>query len=186
MNSVFDILSWSFWCSKRYLRWPEWNFSTSLAARMVFSLGQWKMIRGSCWLSFAAHPIRIYPRVPYWLFFKIYAFPPKCFEGNLEECMARVLVQRSAWSLAFIHQLMGKSGSECECALDEILETLLRSWHAAWWSRFLLGQLSWGWALEKQISKAVPMLPRFPSFQWIRNSRRVRSLRNSLSSTIVH
>ena len=76
MNSVFDILSWSFWCSKRYLRWPEWNFSTSLAARMVFSLGQWKMIRGSCWLSFAAHPIRIYPRVPYWLFFKIYAFPP--------------------------------------------------------------------------------------------------------------
>ena len=23
MNSVFDILSWSFWCSKRYLRWPE-------------------------------------------------------------------------------------------------------------------------------------------------------------------
>ena len=68
-------MSWSFWCSKRYLRWPEWNFSTSLAARMVFSLGQWKMIRGSCWLSFAAHPIRIYPRVPYWLFFKIYAFP---------------------------------------------------------------------------------------------------------------
>ena len=76
-NSVFDILSWSFWCSKRYLRWPEWNFSTSLAARMVFSLGQWKMIRGSCWLSFAAHPIRIYPRVPYWLFFKIYAPPPR-------------------------------------------------------------------------------------------------------------
>ncbi len=23
MNYVFDLLSWSFWCSKRYLRWPE-------------------------------------------------------------------------------------------------------------------------------------------------------------------
>ena len=30
----------------------------------------------NCWLSFAAHPIREYLRVPYWLFFKIYAFPP--------------------------------------------------------------------------------------------------------------
>merc|ERR1711977_69716 len=39
------------------------------------------MIRGSCWLSFAAHPIRIYPRVPYWLFFKTYASPPCNLQG---------------------------------------------------------------------------------------------------------
>ena len=71
-------MSWSFWGSKRILRWPEWNVSTSLAARMVFSLGQWNMIRGSCSLSFAAHPNREHLRLPFCLFFKktmIYAFP---------------------------------------------------------------------------------------------------------------
>ena len=62
MNSTVASVKWSYVaCSK-----------------LCFSRGQWKMIRGSCWLSLAAHPNRLHPRVPFWFFLKnddYYALP---------------------------------------------------------------------------------------------------------------
>ena len=68
-------------------------------------LGQWKMISGSCWLSFAAHPIREYPRVPYWLFFKIYAFPviSKYSCGNSRRDVHNTLVCIHSFAAHFLN-----------------------------------------------------------------------------------
>ena len=38
--------------------------------KIWISRGPWKMMRGSCRLSLAAHPNQLHPRVPFWLFFK--------------------------------------------------------------------------------------------------------------------